>query len=78
VADVDARSSPRRAGNLARFGLPTKVRKLGYVIQLDDPPSGERIVPAGRIENIVVEGSHAGIRTAREQICRVMRYSFQL
>jgi len=77
VADVDARSSPRRAGNLARFGLPTKVRKLGYVIQLDDPPSGERIVPAGRIENIVVEGS-PGIRTAREQICRVMRYSFQL
>src|SRR5262249_10281868 len=57
--------------------LPFDLRRLGYRVDLDKPPSGERIVANDTVEAIVTEGSttiafetvHAGIR-------RVMRYVF--
>jgi hypothetical protein len=60
-----------------RTDLPTELAQRGY--ELEAGPSGERILPAGRLENVTIEGSsRSTIRTAHAGIVKVMRYVFPL
>src|SRR5262245_35630441 len=63
----------------AESDLPTDLAKRGYDVRPADPPEGQRIVAAARVEDVVTEGStRTAIRTLREGIVRVLRYTFQL
>jgi hypothetical protein len=57
--------------------LPAQLEKRGY--ELERGPDGERIIPALRQELVLVEGStRSTVRTLREGIVTVKRYSFSL
>ena len=56
--------------------MPADVAKRGYDVRPADPPEGQRIVPAGHIENVLIEGRTGVIRTAHAGICKVLRYCF--
>jgi hypothetical protein len=59
--------------------LPKDLHERGYDVRPADPPQGQRIVPAARVEEVLTEGStRTTIRTLREGIVRVQRFEFLL
>jgi hypothetical protein len=68
----------RLVGQGEATGVPKHVR-VSLEAQPANPATGERIVPAARIEDVLTEGStRATIRTMREGICTVRRFTLEL
>jgi hypothetical protein len=63
---------------LPALELPAKLRKLGYIIQLADPPFGERIRPPARVEHVLSEDKIGTIAVTHAGIVLVLRYTFAL
>jgi hypothetical protein len=59
--------------------VPQDLARRGYDLRPADPPEGQRIVANARSEDVLIEGStRATIRTMREGIVKVLRYTFPL
>jgi hypothetical protein len=56
--------------------LHDDLAKRGYDVGPADPPEGQRIVPDGHVESILIEDGTGVIRTAHAGICKVLRYCF--
>jgi hypothetical protein len=62
---------------LPESSLPADLRARGY--QLEEIEGGERIVPAGHVEDVLTERStKVAFRTAHAAVRRVARFTFQL